>query len=102
RSQSTQYYTHSLHDALPISDAELIAGYECPSLARLAEQAAQPAQRPAQALAAGPARPQAWPEIPRIDRYWSDLKDRMQAMTEAEDRKSTRLNSSHDQNSYAV
>src|SRR5437764_7371104 len=74
---TTEIYTLSLHDALPISPARSDAGERCPAPRRF--------PRPQVATAASHGRSTWWAS----SRRWTD-------------RKSTRLNSSHRCISYAV
>src|SRR3989440_7869669 len=89
----TEIYTLSLHDALPISPRRYPRGGEQSQDARRGEQS-QDARRPAPHLQPDPAaRPR-----PRLARHRRAVDRR----DDGPDRKSTRLNSSHDQISYAV
>src|SRR2546428_9375020 len=66
---TTEIYTLSLHDALPISVAIIMMAFVT--------------------------------QQDEVRQAWNDIVDRCESQVE-EDRKSTRLNSSHDQISYAV
>src|SRR2546427_11809381 len=78
---TTEIYTLSLHDALPISCGETT----CKMRLRMA-----------------PERHLQYPAVFEFERRWLRLKSRLRSFCSLGDRKSTRLNSSHSQISYAV
>src|SRR5206468_5076529 len=81
---TTEIYTLSLHDALPISSAADVDRVQVADIDRLARRDAR--------LLDGQ------PKDPRVGLLHADLG----GVEDERDRKSTRLNSSHDQISYAV
>src|SRR5205085_10109949 len=85
---TTALYTLSLHDALPI--------YLAPQAVSAGGTQRQPGTRSGDRAAA---HPRTWPRVRLPLRRWSC--SRLSWQTH-EDRKSTRLNSSHSQISYAV
>src|SRR5206468_11934805 len=95
---TTQIYTLSLHDALPISPGDLRRRHRLPALddRGLADPRVGDAD---DELGAHPLRP----PVPRVlGQLRPGQRKRKPARLRGEDRKSTRLNSSHDQISYAV
>src|SRR5206468_10746742 len=84
-------YTLSLHDALPISDSPNTRSlHKFPADARISANPANPPSNKATKRRG---------EVARSTSVWSVRKSEVGRF---EDRKSTRLNSSHDQISYAV
>src|SRR3712207_7184653 len=85
---TTEIFTLSLHDALPICSGAVVAERSGPLFVR----------RP------GPSRRRAPPSPlePAQLHFGVDVAERVSLVVECEDRKSTRLNSSHANISYAV
>src|SRR5206468_5990743 len=86
-SATTEIYTLSLHDALPILEALIIGSYVRGLSDRDIESLAKEAELGHVSKST-------------VSRICRELRDRYTAF--CKDRKSTRLNSSHDQISYAV